>query len=65
MGKMTNLGKRQDKICFICQRGARIGHNRPKSLQRTKRLFKVNLQFKIIAGQRQLICSRCLKTLKS
>lgn len=45
-------------ICLYCGRGARVGLNRPKSLHKTKRSIKINLQ----RWHGLVLCTRCLRT---
>lgn len=46
--------------CFICQKGERVGYNRPHSLHKTKRVIRPNLQ----KWKGKLVCTRCLRTIK-
>lgn len=64
MGKINKITERRNVGCAACGRIAAIGYNRPKSLHRTKRLFKINLQYHQIKGQRLLVCTRCWKKLR-
>jgi len=54
--------------CEICGKGTIFGHSVPRSLKRTKRQFKPNVQRKrvMIDGEmrRIYICTRCLRTLE-
>ncbi|MEK7548536.1 MAG: L28 family ribosomal protein [Patescibacteria group bacterium] len=45
--------------CEICGKGPVIGFNRPKSLHKTKRIVRPNIQ----RWNKLDICSRCRRTL--
>ncbi|MBI3260936.1 hypothetical protein HYZ64_01010 [Candidatus Berkelbacteria bacterium] len=47
-------------ICERCGKGPVTGYNRPNSLHRTKRIFLPN----IIKHAGNMLCSRCLRTLR-
>lgn len=53
--------------CEICGKGPQFGHNRPFSLKVTNRMWRPNVQKKIVAidGQKRRvnICTRCLRTM--
>lgn len=49
------------KSCEICGKTAASGYNRPHSQHATKRTIKPNLQK--VNGQ--LVCTRCLKTIRN
>lgn len=50
--------------CNICERTRATGNLRSHSNIATKRSLLLNLQMKRIDGERVLICTSCLKTVK-
>lgn len=56
------------RVCEVCGKGIQRGHKVSHSKQRTKRIFKPNLQIVrvVIGGKRRKmrVCTRCLRTLK-
>lgn len=53
------------KRCDICKRGSQKGAQRSHSNIKTLRRQSINLQSKKINGKKLLICTKCLKTLKT
>ncbi|MBU0577316.1 50S ribosomal protein L28 [Patescibacteria group bacterium] len=57
------------KVCEICGKGPRTGHNVSHSVRRTKRRFMPNLAIKKIFDaktgetQKKKLCMKCLKTI--
>ncbi|MFZ5982373.1 MAG: 50S ribosomal protein L28 [Patescibacteria group bacterium] len=51
------------RVCDICGRGSQSGNKRSHSNIATLRKFMINLQVKLIEGEKKRVCSRCLKTL--
>lgn len=51
--------------CATCQKGDTIGYNKPKSLHRTKKVVKPNLQKYTDPQTKQkfILCTRCIRTL--
>jgi len=56
------------KVCQNCGKGIMRGHNVSHSKQRTKKIYKPNLQsVKIMVGDKRkkmLLCTKCIKKLK-
>ncbi|NCN24983.1 50S ribosomal protein L28 [Candidatus Berkelbacteria bacterium] len=54
------------QLCKICFKGDSVSFNRPKSLHRTKRVVRPNLQKYTALGATtsQLVCTRCARTLR-
>jgi ribosomal protein L28 len=53
------------KRCDICKRGSQKGAQRSHSNIKTLRRQSINLQSKKVNGKKLLICTKCLKTLKT
>ncbi|MFW0837606.1 MAG: large ribosomal subunit protein bL28 [Candidatus Komeilibacteria bacterium] len=51
------------KNCAVCGRGTTAGQTKSHSQIKTKRQVKINLQTKVIDGQRKKVCTRCIKTM--
>jgi ribosomal protein L28 len=51
--------------CDICGRGSMKDASRSHSNIKTTRRQHINLQAKTINGQRLLVCTKCIKTLKN
>ncbi len=53
------------KVCEICGKGAVSGNNVSHALNRTKRVFKANLQtFMVLESGKKVkktVCTKCLK----
>jgi large subunit ribosomal protein L28 len=53
--------------CEICGKGPQFGHNRPFSLKATNRMWRPNVQKRLMVvdgeKRRMNVCSRCLRTL--
>lgn len=52
------------KQCDICGRSAMKGATRSHSNVKTLKRQKINIQSKIIDGERKKICTKCMKTIK-
>jgi ribosomal protein L28 len=52
---------KENLYCQLCGKTAQSANNRPKSLHKTKRLMKPNLQ----KWNDLMICSRCRRTIKT
>jgi len=48
----------QEKECSKCGKTVTMAYNRPKSLHKTKRKVKPNLQMQ----KNKLVCTRCIKS---
>jgi len=51
------------KVCSVCGRGAGTGHQVSHSQVKTLRKFGINLQTKKIDGQKEKVCTKCIKTM--
>ncbi|MBU0495381.1 MAG: 50S ribosomal protein L28 [Chloroflexi bacterium] len=53
--------------CEICGKGPQFGHNRPFSLKATNRMWRPNVQKRLVniegETRRVNICTRCMRTL--
>lgn len=58
--------KFSSQFCQICFKGDSVSFNRPKSLHRTKRVVRPNLQKYTAPGEKtsQLACTRCARTMQ-
>ncbi|MFA5106795.1 MAG: L28 family ribosomal protein [Patescibacteria group bacterium] len=50
------------RSCDLCHRGSTVSVSRSHSNIATKRRKFINLQTRVIDGQRLSVCSSCLKT---
>lgn len=57
---MLSAIKNENLICDLCGKTVSVGYNRPKSLHKTRKEIRPNLQK--WAGL--LICTRCRRTLR-
>ncbi len=59
--KLTYDRTQNGPFCMVCGKSAVMGINKPHSQKRTKRLVKPNIQ----SYFGLMVCSRCLRTLKT
>ncbi len=59
---MANVERKHfsNRVCGLCGKGDSVSYNRPKSLHKTKKTVKPNLQTR----WGYTLCQRCFKTLK-
>lgn len=50
------------KTCQVCGRGTRSSQSRSHSNIATKRTQKINVQTKMIEGEKIKVCAKCIKT---
>lgn len=51
------------KVCKVCGRGAKTGNQVSHSQVKTLRKFSINLQTKKVDGQKEKVCTKCIKTM--
>lgn len=50
------------RTCQVCGRGTASSQSRSHSNIATKRTQKINIQSKIVDGQKIKVCAKCIKT---
>lgn len=58
------LHKTMSRKCDICGRSAMKGATRSHSNVKTLKRQKINIQSKVVDGERKKVCTSCIKTLK-
>lgn len=50
------------RTCQVCGRGTRSSQSRSHSNIATKRTQKINVQSKMVNGEKMKVCAKCIKT---